>query len=133
MVNLTTTTLLFTEIICFGCTFGIGMILIVVKNYYYIAIFGMTLNFLFLTFCSINERIKEMIDEVNAAIYDLPWYQLPPKDRRLVLLAMQCNRMNIRFTAAQFHEATFERFITVIREACSNVIILSNLAVRQME
>lgn len=71
--------------------------------------------------------MKDMFDEVNAAIYDLPWYQLSVKDQRLILFALQCNQVHIRFSCAGFHEPTFERFLNVIKIA-SNVVILTNLA-----
>ena len=64
---------------------------------------------------------------ITNAIYDIPWYEMKPQERRMILILMNIEEVN--FTAGDFHNATVERLTTVYNAAASNCLVLKNLAI----
>lgn len=141
------------ELETFAVIFVCGMIILLERTHYVLGIGSIAGGLFFLLICFVNEKIIEKVGKDNVklsnkaqsfkyyfylhfsqqialisnAIYDLPWYALKPKERRMIFMLMNFNEMNL--TAADFHSVTFERLTTVYNAAQSNCLILKNLAV----
>ena len=125
--NETAISLLLLEIVCLEGTFICGIAFTVAKDFYMFGLFSTSGNVAFFVVCFLNESIKELYCKLNEAIYDIPWYQLHPKDRRILLLALNCDQLNVNLTCAGFHEATLEMFLKVVKAACGNVMVIATL------
>lgn len=115
------------EILCLEVIFICGILFTVVKDYYMFGLFSVTGSGAFFVVCFLNESIKTMFSKLNQAIYDLPWYQLHPKDRQILLLALKCDQLNVNLNCAGFNDATLEVFLRIVKAGCTNVIIITTL------
>lgn len=73
------------------------------------------------------EAVLDKIDEIKAALYDLPWYTMDEKDRKMLLIMMQCNLIQPGFMVLHIHPMTIERFCIVIQAGYTNLLILKDL------
>lgn len=117
------------EYLCFATIFIGGIIILIEKEHYSLSVSFLGTASFFFPCCYINEKVIDKLSEVADALYDLPWYYLSVKDRRELLLALNCGFVTGGFTAADFHDVTLERFAAVVQGAYSNCLVLKDLVV----
>lgn len=118
---------LFAEITCLGSLFMAGMIFLVIHQQYFFGIGVVYVPTLFLMICLANEHILEKINGVKEELYNIPWNELPPKQRTKLLIAMKCDHIQQGFNAGKFHKLTNERFAQLLNLAYTNSLVLKDL------
>lgn len=115
------------EMASFGSLFIFGLILLVVHQQLFFAI-GITVvaASLFVQ-CYINEKYLEKFSQVSQALYEIPWYVLAPKERKMILMAMFSSDICTGLNVAGFHPLKLERFTKVLQAAYSNCLVLKDL------
>lgn len=128
--NLYSAFCLILEIASLGSLFIFGLTITVVRQQYFYAI-GMTgsAGFLFI-FCHINEIVLEKIEKIQEALYDIPWYELGCNEKKLLLIALNCDKIQQGFTAAGVHAMTIERFGIVLKAGYTNLLVLKDLVLK---
>lgn len=105
-----------------------GLVLMIIKQQRVFAIiFGISVSTLFFMFCLVNEIILEKFKIIKDELYDIPWYELSPKDRKVFLIAMHCDKIQSGFSASGFHDVTLQRFSSILKSAYSNTLVLRDI------
>lgn len=115
------------EMASFGSLFIFGLILLVVHQQLFFAI-GITVvaASLFVQ-CFINEKYLEKFQQVSKALYEIPWYILTPKERKMILVAMFSADICPGLNVVGIHPLKLERFTKVLQAAYSNCLVLKDL------
>lgn len=104
-----------------------GLTFTVVHQQYAFAI-GITFpTVLLFLICLTNEMFLERLDDIKEALYDIPWYELAPKQRKILLIVLNCDRIQGGFSAAGIHDLSMERFGIVVRAGYTNMLVLKDL------
>lgn len=119
--------LLLAEIASFASLFIFGMLLLVVHQQYFFAVATTWFPFLLFFICFANEKILDKFAEIKCVLYNTPWYALSPKERKTLLITMECDNIQGGFTAGTFHALNNERFGHILNAAYSNCIVLRDL------
>ncbi|XP_063709119.1 uncharacterized protein LOC134837665 [Culicoides brevitarsis] len=115
------------EIAAIGALFISGLLFTIVHQQYCFA-FGFTaVAFFLFVVCHINEKILNKIDVISYALYDIPWYMLNIKDQKMILILINCDKIQPGFTALGVHSLNMRSFAVVLKAAYSNLIILKDL------
>ncbi|XP_063709139.1 uncharacterized protein LOC134837683 [Culicoides brevitarsis] len=114
------------EIVSLSNLFLTGLIIIIVKSQYFFAVSGNVCLVILFGTCYINEVIRDKFDEIEEALYDLPWYAIDVKHQKILLVMLQCDKIQLGLTAAGIHEMTIERFGTVLQAGYSNLLVLKD-------
>lgn len=117
------------EFLCFATIFIGGIIILIEKEHYNLCVSCLGTAAFFFPCCYVNEKMIDKLMEVSDALYDLPWWHLSVKERRTLLLAMNCGFVTGGYTAADMHDLTLERFSTVVQAAYSNCLVLKDMVV----
>lgn len=120
-------TSMLTEFASLGAIFICGMIFVILQQQYFFAIGMSAVALMLYMVCYVNEKILEKYKSINAALYDIPWYALAPKQRKLLLIALNCDNIQKGFTAANIHGLTIERFGIVVKIGYTNFLVLKDL------
>lgn len=104
-----------------------GLILVVIKQQQPFAFVCCSTAVLLFVLCYVNEKLLEKYEMIADEYYNVPWYQLSSNDRKMILIAMNCNKIQEGFTAAGIHRVTLDRFVKIMKIAYSNFIILKDL------
>lgn len=118
------------EFSSFGSLFVFGMIMLVLHQQYFFAFGIICASVILFTFCFINEQFLEKFAQISLALYDIPWYILTPKERKIFLIVMTCSEIQKGFKASGIHGVTFERFNKIVQAAYSNVLVLKDLVMK---
>lgn len=121
--------LLFMEYLAFANIFIGGIIILIEREHYSFSASSLLTALFFFPCCYVNEKTIDKLLEVSEALYDLPWYYLSPKDRRELLLALNCGFVTGGLTAGDLHDLTVERFSAVVQAAYSNCLVLKDVVV----
>lgn len=115
------------EMASFGSLFIFGLILLVVHQQLFFAV-GITVvaASLFIQ-CYINEKYLEKFSAISEALYEIPWYVLAPKERKMILMAMFCSDVCSGLNVVGIHPLKLERFAKVLQAAYSNCLVLKDL------
>lgn len=119
--------MLFVEFATFGVLFLSGLIFINVRQHYVFAIGLPAVALIFFLLCYINEMILDKFEDINKIFYSTPWYGLRPKQRKILLIAMNCNQLQKGITAATIHHLTMKRFAIIIKAGYTNLLVLKDL------
>lgn len=115
------------ELICFAYTFIGGLIILVEKESYSLCISCVgTVTFTYVT-CQMNEKLLDKIQEVQEAMYDIPWYHLTVKEQQFLRMAMNINFIDSGYNVLQMHSMSFERFSAIMQAAYSNCLVLKDI------
>lgn len=107
--------------------FVCGLTFIVVHEQYVFAI-GVLFSVLLLFFiCFVNEKILERLSEIKEMLYDIPWYGLTPKQRKMLVMVMNCDHIQGGFSAAGIHDLSMERFGIDLKAGYTNLLVLKDL------
>lgn len=68
------------------------------------------------------------ISKINDALYNLPWYFMPPSERRMILMAKYTFDVQNGFCSGGIHELNLEQFKHTTEVAISNCLTLKALA-----
>uniref|UniRef100_A0A336M758 Odorant receptor n=1 Tax=Culicoides sonorensis TaxID=179676 RepID=A0A336M758_CULSO len=117
------------EIISIATIFCNAFILLIVKKteHYFIAWGIMTFNLNALGIAYINEKFKDMSTKISNALYELPWDELSPEQRRFIQFSMKCIDVDITLNSGNIHEFSLERFGDITTKAYSNTLILKRI------
>ncbi|XP_063708776.1 uncharacterized protein LOC134837335 [Culicoides brevitarsis] len=78
--------------------------------------------------CYINDAILGRFSDVSKKFYnEIPWYELSPCERKSILMAMNCKKIQFGFTASGTHRVRITRFTKIIKIAYTNIVALKNL------
>lgn len=121
--------MLLMELLCFASIFIAGIIILIAKQNYSLCISCLGTAAFFFPPCYFNEKILDKLAEVPEALYDLPWHCMTIKERRTLLVALNCTYVTGGYHAADIHDLSLERFSTVVRAAYSNCLVLKDLIV----
>lgn len=125
--SLYSTFCLLIEMSAFGSMVMAGLIFLVVHQQRAIAVSILLATVLCYIFCFLSEKLDEKFSDIADTLYDIPWYALPPNQRKIVLRTMMCGAVQIKFKASGFHYVTLERFLDIVKAAYSNCIVLKDL------
>lgn len=125
--NLYSISFLFIEISSLASLFICGLIFIVVRQQYIFAISIILYTVVLYSFCYVNEKILDGFNNIKAELYDIPWYGLPVKQRQVLLITMNCDKIQKGFSVAGIHDLTIERFRIVVKAGYTNLVILKDL------
>lgn len=115
------------EISSLSSLFICGLTFTVIHEQYFYAICITFPTALLFCICFINEKFLESLDDIKEAFYDIPWYGLTPKQRKVLLIVMNCDQIQGGFTAAGIHGLSMERFGIVVKAGYSNLLVLKDL------
>ncbi|XP_063698008.1 uncharacterized protein LOC134828948 [Culicoides brevitarsis] len=127
LANLLAFPILTVEFASLASLFISGLIFTVVKQQQLFAIAVNIVSLLLFITCYFNEKFLEKLDDINEALYDLPWYELNLKQRKQLMLLMHCDKIQRGFTAAVIHDLTIERFAIVVKAGYTNLLVLKDL------
>lgn len=128
--NIFTHFFFFFEFGSFGALFIFGLIITVIHQQYFFAFGIIGLAAVLFVFCYINEKILEKFEEIFIAFYEIPWYTLTPKERKLFSQVLHCRAIQKGFMASGIHGVTFERFNKIVQAAYSNLLVLKDLVLK---
>lgn len=117
----------FVEIATLGALFICGLIFTVVRQQYFFAVGITVVCALFFVACYANEKILEKLGNINETLYDTRWYELKSKQRKMLLILMNCDKIQRGFTAVGLHDLTLERFGIVVKAGYTNLLVLKDL------
>ncbi|XP_063708637.1 uncharacterized protein LOC134837202 [Culicoides brevitarsis] len=109
-------------------SFFIGSFLIVVIREQ--QLFGLAIMsniFTFFVLCFITVTIEDKMSAVFDKFYDLPWYNLPVKEQKLVLQAMTCGENHTKFSSGGLHVIDLELFTAVMNAGYGNFLVLKDI------
>lgn len=110
------------------CTFFISGLMITVLKQQYIFAIGITcVNVLLFIDCYANEKILDKFEEIRDALYDIPWYDLDVKKRKMLLIALNCDKIQKGLNASGIHVLTLERFGIIVKAGYTNLLVLKDL------
>lgn len=69
----------------------------------------------------------EQIKDVNSALYNIAWYELKPKEQKLLILLIIATQHSISLSAGGINDLTYEWFSSVINGGYSTALILQDL------
>ncbi|XP_063704234.1 uncharacterized protein LOC134833736 [Culicoides brevitarsis] len=118
------------EIGTLGTYFSSGLIILILREQYFYAICINIIGVCLLLCCYINEKILDKFENIQEAIYDLPWYELEVKHQKMFLILLNCDKINRGFTAGGFHSLSLERFTTICHSGYSNFLVLRDLVLK---
>lgn len=118
------------EITSLGTLFICGLTFTVTRQQYFFAVRVTYPTALLFCICYINEKILERLDDIKESLYDMPWYGLNPKQRKMLMIVMNCDHIQKGFTAAGIHEITLERFGIIVKAGYTNVLVLKDLVMK---
>lgn len=107
--------------------FASGFAIVILKEQQLFALTICIYDVCLLAICVINGKILDKFSDISNSFYNIPWYELSPKDRKVVLIAMNCNKIQFGFKAIGVHNVTMKRFAKIIKVAYTNFIALKNL------
>lgn len=116
----------FMELLCLATLFIAGLIILVEKEHYSLCFSCLGTAAYFYPCCYVNEKIADKLSEVSEALYNLPWWHLTTKDRRTLLMTLNCGFLSAGYTAGGVHDLTIEQFSTVVQAAYSNCLVLKD-------
>lgn len=115
------------EFAAFGSLIIFGLTCLVLHQQYAIAISILHVAAEIYIICYVSEKVNDKFLNIAANIYNIPWYGLAPKERKIILRTMLCGNIGLKFKAAGIHYVTPARFLGIVKAAYSNCIILKNL------
>lgn len=88
-----------------------------------------TLGYLLVYFiiCWTNEKLDDAYDDVRDALYDLEWYEMPPKQRNMIQLVMVAYNRRRFVRAGPLHILNFEGFADMLNRIYSYGLIINDL------
>lgn len=119
--------LLLAELGSFGCLFFTGMIFLVIHQQYVVAIGALWFPAFLLLVCYANEKMMDGFSDIQYELYDIPWYAMRPKERKTLMITMECGNIQGGFNAGKFHVLNIERFGTMLNVAYSKCTVLRDL------
>lgn len=126
--NFYSITCVLVEFASLGAFFMCGLTVIIIHDQYF---FGIGITFvtaLLYVICHINESILDKFEEIHEIFYDTPWYGFNQKQRKILLIALNCNKIHQQgITAAKIHSLTIERFGVVVKMGYTNLLVLKDL------
>ncbi|XP_067206888.1 odorant receptor 4-like isoform X2 [Linepithema humile] len=75
-------------------------------------------------FCYAGEYLKNKSNAVSLAVYDTPWYNLKPKDSRVLLFIMKRSQKQLMLTAGKMMDLSLESFTSIINASGSYLSML---------
>ncbi|XP_063704242.1 uncharacterized protein LOC134833740 [Culicoides brevitarsis] len=113
------------------CTFFLsGLVILILKEQYFYAICINIIGFMYFSCCYVNDKILNKFEQIQSAIYDLPWYELEVKHQKMFLILLNCDKINRGFTAGGFHSLSLARFATICHAGYSNFLVLRDLVLK---
>lgn len=116
------------EFSCYASVFTFGLLIIVVKKQ---VMFGMCASLIivagFLTLNYISVIIMGKFSKIMDGLYDCPWYALAPSERKSIHRMMLCGQFKIGLQAAGMHRLDLQLFLTVLKTAYVNCLVLKNM------
>lgn len=113
------------------CALFLFGLVITVNNQQYLFAIGLTfIPCIHYSLCLINEKILDKFDNIKDMLYDLPWYDLNVKQIKMIMMVMNCDKIQTGFTAAHTHNFTVERFGIVMKAGYTNLLVLKDLIMK---
>lgn len=112
---------------CCGGVFTFGLLVIVVKQQViYGSIASLLIVVVFFTLNIISVTIMHKFSQISEAIYDLPWYELEPTERKRLYHMMFCSQYKIGLNSS-LRRLELENFTQVMKAAYVNGLVLKKL------
>ncbi|CAL7941823.1 unnamed protein product [Xylocopa violacea] len=83
-----------------------------------------TVNCEALVLCYTGEYLMSKSESISRAAYDMLWYNLNPRDGRIVLLILARAQMHLKLTAGKFVILCMETFANMLKASASYISIL---------
>lgn len=77
--------------------------------------------------CWTNENLDDVYDDVKNSLYDLEWYEMPPKQRKIIQMVMVALQKRRFVRAGPFHVLTYESFADMLNRVYSYGLIINNV------
>lgn len=82
---------------------------------------------LYFCICTLSEQIRDKFEKLAEALYETPWYELPPKQRRALLLIITQAQTVKGLNSAGLYEITFDRLEGFMNKLYSSLLVLQKL------
>ncbi|XP_025073196.1 odorant receptor 4-like [Pogonomyrmex barbatus] len=87
-------------------------------------LFFATTNMEAFLFCYAGEYLNNKSKEVGFAIYNCPWYNLKPKDSRILLFIILRSQRQLALTAGKIMDLTLQSFASIMNASGSYLTVL---------
>lgn len=125
-----TVTLFFSECSAFVSLIAFGMVFLVLKQQYFLGIGITVVCIIYFSMCYVNEKLLTKLSNVRNNLYNFEWYNLSPKQRKLLLVPLNVDNLGIGFNALGLHDLTLDRFADVTKAAYSNCLVLKDIVTK---
>lgn len=125
--NLFSFTFLLVEFTAYSAIHITAFLIVVMKEQQLCGFAFLTTTMMFFILCSAFVAVEDKFSDVFDQFYNLPWYDLTPRERKIIIQAMTCSEKHTGFTAAGMHVIDLDRFTTVVNNAYGNFLILKDL------
>lgn len=120
-------TVLIWEVQAYEAIFISGMIIIAERTSYVLGIAVSIIFVFYFIVCFLSNKIMEKVYEVQFALYDLPWFKLSTRERKLLATTMHLANLNWGLSVGGFYQATLERFAMIVKSAAKSCLVICDI------
>lgn len=117
---------LLNEIVAYGAIFISWFIIFFARESMVMAVVALFPPILFISIALINEDLSSAYDDLRQSIHDVNWYEMPPKDRKYLLLIMKVVDRKRLMHAGPFHVVNYELVNRFLSRVYSYGMILNS-------
>lgn len=129
-INVQAVFLTVTEFCSFDSLLTLGIAILLGEKRFIVAVIGYSgITIFYFVICTTNERIKSKLNDIYEAVYDLPWYNMTVKDRKMVLLMLNCKNIQATFVSGKVYKIGHERFLAVVQTTYSYLLIIKEFLI----
>lgn len=125
--KLLSTHVLFLEAETYCVMFLIWIVFFFARNELFIMGASIVVGSQFFFIAWLNEKLVDEYEELQVAIYDVNWYEMPLKDRKMLLPLMQMAKERKLLRAGAFHVVNYEKMAEFLDNVYSYGLILNTL------
>ncbi|XP_053989970.1 uncharacterized protein LOC128882397 isoform X5 [Hylaeus volcanicus] len=74
--------------------------------------------------CYTGQYLSEKSDDITEVVYDSLWYELNPREARIILLVIMRSQKQLKLTVAQFTTLSLQAFANMLKASASYVSLL---------
>lgn len=120
------------ELVCYGCVMLGWVTSFYSESSVIFVLYTVIIALQYFWICYANEKLMNAFDSLVTTIYNTKWYELEPRNRRVVVLVLCLAQRPHALSAGPFHKATFGEYWTMIRRCYSFLLFINNAVEAQI-
>lgn len=114
------------EMVCYACFLLAWIVKFYSQSSFIFFVYMFSLANQYFTICLGNEKLQQELQNLVETIYDIPWYEMKPGDRKYLVFILKVAQKPLEINAGPFHKANFVTFLNTARRWYSFVLLLNS-------